>query len=86
MKDYVANSSVNLIDHTYITPSKNGCTPNTFPYIASGYTNASYIEFLANVSTISEPQTYEQEKGSTEWQLAMKQELEALCHIQKIGI
>lgn len=61
--DYVVNTS--------IQNTKNPKTTykiNTYPY----------TKFLANVSLISEPYTYEQAKGSVEWQQAMHHELKAL--------
>ncbi|KAL0453131.1 UNVERIFIED_CONTAM: Retrovirus-related Pol polyprotein from transposon RE1 [Sesamum latifolium] len=39
---------------------------------------ASHTDFLAALSTVQEPRCYTEAKGNTDWELAMRQELEAL--------
>lgn len=68
--DSIKDTTGVFVEHDY--------TPNTYPYTININFNSRYIDFLAHVSSDNEPSSYEQAKESEEWQLAMKQELEAL--------
>lgn len=78
MEDFVVNASIdNLADKDSITPG-HGYTPCTYPYTIATSFDSAYINFLANISSVTEPRTYEQANKSEEWRQAMKQEIDAL--------
>lgn len=74
----MVNATVDNQSLVHRTTSKHDYTPCTFPYIVSPCLNNSYTSFLTNISSISEPPSYDQAKGSKEWQEAMRKELDAL--------
>lgn len=53
-------------------------TPHTFPHNVSKCFGKTYVNFLTNLSIISEPNNYDQAKGNREWEKAMQQEIKAL--------
>lgn len=66
LNDYVVNTSITDASTSDITPTKPDYTPNTYLYITANYFNSSYTNFLVNVSTVSEPYSYEQAKENKE--------------------
>lgn len=78
LNDFVVNTTINNPPRVHYTTPKTGYTPCTFPYTVSPCLNSSCTSFLANISDICEPRSYNQAKDSIKWQEAMKQELEAL--------
>lgn len=78
MEDFVVNVSVDNTPPTSNVPAGHNHTPRTYPYTISTCFNTSYVNFLANISSISEPHSFDQVSRSKEWQQAMEQELEAL--------
>lgn len=78
MEDFAVNTFVdNLTNRDYATAG-HGYTPHTYPYTIAESFDTAYINFLASISSVSEPWTYEQARKSEEWRQAMKQEIEAL--------
>lgn len=78
LEDYVVNSTTEDTVTSHESHDNNDYTTNTHPYTTSHNLKTSYVEFMANISLVGEPSTYEQAKGNTKWQQAMKHELEAL--------
>lgn len=83
LKDFAVNSAAtedNCNEYSSVVTQNtfNGYTPNTFPYSISRYFDKEYVNFLTNISSVCEPNTYEQAKENNEWIKAMQQETEAL--------
>lgn len=52
-------------------------TPYTYPYVIPKYFTGSYIDFLANISVVKEPDTFIEANMSLEWRKAMEAEIDA---------
>lgn len=81
LKDYVVNSTVIKEDQfEKIPPVKapTAYTPHTFLYNVSSHLNKTYVNFLTNLSTITEPNSFEQAKRNNDWEKAMQEEIKAL--------
>lgn len=78
--DYVVNSivvkDVQEVKNLSIK-APTDYTPCTFPYNISNHFDKTYVNFLANLSTTSEPSSFEPARGSSEWEKAMHQEIRA---------
>lgn len=64
--------------NTHLSANSIAYTPSAFPYVISPYYNSDYVNFLANVSSDYEPNTYNQAEKDSRWTEAMRHELEAL--------
>lgn len=80
LKDFVTNSITTNDNKEYssVVTTSNGYTPNTFPYSISKYLNRAYVNFLTNISSEYEPNTYDQARKNDEWIKAMQLETDAL--------
>lgn len=66
--------SFNLITHSAGTVY----TPPTYSYLHTNRLSNNYLAFLANVSSVKEPYSYEQTCTQATWMLAMQKEIDAL--------